>query len=197
MSLQTAQDQDVDLPTSLAALRCNIIKRIPKSSRIQVAQALTHTTIVEVSLCRLVQLMLSGKVPDTVCPLLYGASLCALGKKAGGIRPIAVGSTFRRLTAKVCVRRVKERAVQLLSPGKFGFGVRNGCEIVSHTVRRFCAFPHTSSQIVCKVDFKNAFNSMRRDVFLDMVRNHFPEIYSFTFQCSTNVPISFLTATVA
>ena len=32
---------------------------------------------------------------------LFGASLIALEKKGGGIRPIAVGCTLRRLVAKV------------------------------------------------------------------------------------------------
>jgi hypothetical protein len=36
---------------------------------------------------------------------LCGANLCALTKKDGGVRPIAVGCTFRRMIAKVAVRR--------------------------------------------------------------------------------------------
>ena len=132
------------------------------TSALKYATALT-------SLCKLVQLMISGLVPDTVCPLLYGVSLCALDKKNGGIRPVAVGNILRRLTAKLCVNRVKNQAAQMLTPDQYGFGIRNGCKIVSHTVRRFCAFPHTSPQVVCKVNFQNAFNNVRRDVFLNMV----------------------------
>ncbi len=44
--------------------------------------------------------ILAGKVPEGIPPFLYGASLVALEKKDGGVRPIAIGSTFRRLLGK-------------------------------------------------------------------------------------------------
>lgn len=43
-------------------------------------------------LTALINLMLAGNVHDAVIDVLYGANLCALRKKDGGIRPIAVGS---------------------------------------------------------------------------------------------------------
>ena len=45
-------------------------------------------------------LCLTGRVPADIQPIFCGASLCALNKKDGGIRPIAVGSTLRRLVSK-------------------------------------------------------------------------------------------------
>ena len=50
-------------------------------------------------------LCLAGRVPVEIQPVFCGASLCALNKKDGGIRPIAVGSTLRRLIAKTHARR--------------------------------------------------------------------------------------------
>ena len=49
---------------------------------------------------KLVNVMAGGGVPDSVAPFLCGARLHAGNKKDGGIRPIAVGNTLRRLTAK-------------------------------------------------------------------------------------------------
>ncbi|KAL0869525.1 hypothetical protein ABMA27_005795 [Loxostege sticticalis] len=49
------------------------------------------------SLTSLVNLMLSGRVDERIIDTLYGANLIALKKKDGVIRPIAIGSTFRRL----------------------------------------------------------------------------------------------------
>jgi hypothetical protein len=46
-------------------------------------------------------LMLTGKVNSEIRPYSYGASLCALSKKDGGIRPIAIGSSFTRLVSKL------------------------------------------------------------------------------------------------
>ena len=45
-------------------------------------------------------LLLAGATPLDICPLFFGASLTALNKKVGGVRPIAVGCTLRRLVAK-------------------------------------------------------------------------------------------------
>jgi hypothetical protein len=42
------------------------------------------------ALTKLCNFLLSGQLPSEICRLLYGASLCALHKKDGGIRPIAI-----------------------------------------------------------------------------------------------------------
>ena len=48
----------------------------------------------------LVALLTRGEALRQVAPFLAGASLTALPKKDGGVRPIAVGETLRRLSAK-------------------------------------------------------------------------------------------------
>jgi hypothetical protein len=53
------------------------------------------------ALTKLCNFLLSGQLPSEICHLLYGASLCALYKKDGGIRPIAMGNCLRRLTSKL------------------------------------------------------------------------------------------------
>eukprot|EP00973_Karenia_brevis_P022642 3116123-Karenia_brevis.AAC.1 len=50
-------------------------------------------------LCAAVQLLARGEAPDALAPHLAGASLLALEKKDGGLRPVAVGEVLRRLTA--------------------------------------------------------------------------------------------------
>ena len=42
-----------------------------------------------------------GKVPAFVQKIFHGANLIALSKPDGGVRPIAVGCTLRRLVAKI------------------------------------------------------------------------------------------------
>jgi hypothetical protein len=39
-------------------------------------------------------------VPKEIQPFIAGAFLIGLSKKDGGIRPIAIGDVFRRLTGK-------------------------------------------------------------------------------------------------
>ena len=50
-----------------------------------------------------VNLLLQGEVPESVRPFVCGASIMALRKPNGTLRPIAVGETLRRITSKVDV----------------------------------------------------------------------------------------------
>ena len=80
---------------------------------------------------------LSGNVPPSIRPIFCGASLCALNKKDGGIRPIAVGSTLRRLVAKTAAKCVQEKMAARMAPTQLGFGVKQGTEAAVHATRRF------------------------------------------------------------
>ena len=46
-------------------------------------------------------LVLRGDAPEPVCPTFFGASLTPLRKKCGGICPIAVSCTWRRLASQI------------------------------------------------------------------------------------------------
>lgn len=87
------------------------------------------------SITKLSNFLLAGKLNEEICELLYGASLCALVKKDGGIRPIAIGTTVRRLTSKVACFSVKSDMVSYLLTRQIGFGVKYGCEGAVHSVR--------------------------------------------------------------
>lgn len=52
------------------------------------------------SLSSFINLVLAGEVAPLARPFFFGASLIALTKKDGGVRPITVGCTLRRLAAK-------------------------------------------------------------------------------------------------
>jgi hypothetical protein len=132
------------------------------------------------SLCNM---MLSGDVPEPICPLLYGASLTALNKKDGGVRPIAVGNVYRRLVSKIACSKVADKLVEKFQPHQLGFGIRSGAEAGGHTARRFFNFNHTELTVFLKVDFLNAFNMVRRDRVLSEVNDHVPELYSYLHQC--------------
>ena len=45
-----------------------------------------------------------GKVPSFVQKIFHGANLIALSKPDGGVRPIAVGRSLRRLAAKIIMQ---------------------------------------------------------------------------------------------
>ena len=84
------------------------------------------------SLTKVVNGMMTGKVPKAVSPSLCGARLHAATKKSGGIRPVAVGNMLRRLTSKSAARSLAHKAATFLSPLQVGVGVRGGCEAILH-----------------------------------------------------------------
>lgn len=126
--------------------------------------------------------MLNGRVPENISQLLYGASLCALNKKDGGIRPIAVGCTLRRLVAKIICHRIMEPVGNFLRPHQFGFASKSGAEAVVHSARKYISHPHRSTKVILKIDFFNAFNLVSRDVVLSRVKESFPEFFHFVNQ---------------
>ena len=76
-------------------------------------------------------------MPDVVRPFFFGATLVALEKKSGGVRPIAVGCTLRRLVAKIAGQMVVDDMADLLSPRQLGYGVKGGAEAAVHATRRY------------------------------------------------------------
>ena len=125
-----------------------------------------------------VNLVLEGRVPPAVRPSFFGASLFPFRKKDGGIRPIAVGLTLRRLVAKAANRRALESCVGALMPSQVGVGVKGGGEALVHAARLFLGNLSEDKAFV-KLDFENAFNSVRRDAVLEAVAFHRPDLVSF------------------
>lgn len=119
---------------------------------------------------KLTNYMLAGKIPSNLCAITYGASLCAWNKKEGGIRPIAVGNTFRRLTAKLACASVRPESSKKLAPRQVGFGVSGGCEAYVHATRTFIKKHKHSKAVVLKIDFRNAFNEIHRAQFLNEIK---------------------------
>lgn len=132
-------------------------------------------------LTSLVNVMLTGKVNDAITNVLYGANLCALLKKDRSIRPIAVGTVYRRLTAKICVKHIKQSLCKEFQPLQLGFGSQGGCEAAVHALRTFLT--NEGCEVLLKVDIKNAFNSLDRNTLLTQVKNKIPFIYNFIWQC--------------
>ena len=122
--------------------------------------------------------ILNGRTPHFIRSTFFGASLIALHKKDGGIRPIAVGLTLRRLVAKCASRRVLQSMGSYLAPLQLDFGSPRGAEAAAHAARMFLNNAPPDHLLV-KLDFKNAFNSLRRDKMLEAVKKTIPELFPF------------------
>ena len=65
----------------------------------------TNRAVSEAALDALTKLgnhMVAGLAPRELAPFIAGAPLMALNKSGGGLRPIAIGETIRRLVSKCC-----------------------------------------------------------------------------------------------
>ena len=126
----------------------------------------------------LMNLLLEGKCHPDVIPILFGGNLTALVKKSGGIRPIAVGYTWRRLAAKCANSNAMSRLGDYFAPIPLGVGVGGGSESAAHATRRFMeSMPNEF--VIAKLDFTNASNNLRRNAMLEAVYKTVPKIYNF------------------
>ena len=80
-------------------------------------------------------ILFPGKVPLEVRKIFYGANLTALSKKDGGVRPIAVGFTLRRLAAKIVMNANKDFCSEHFSPNQLGVWSPKGAESTVQAVR--------------------------------------------------------------
>ena len=94
------------------------------------------------------------------------------------MRPIAVAYFWRRLTAKVSCCHVKEASATLLAPRQLGFGIAEGAEAAVRAARR-CVDNMNQGHVFVKIEFKNAFSTLRRDSILAAVAKHFQEVLAF------------------
>ena len=123
-------------------------------------------------------LVLDGKTPPSARPFFFGATLIPLGKKGGGIRPIAVGHTLRRLVAKCASSVILPSLGNLLAALQLGCGTPMGCEAVVHAAHQF-VHNLIPGQMLLKLDFKNALDCLRCDKMLMTVRESIPELFQF------------------
>ena len=121
--------------------------------------------------------LLAGRVPASLAPFLAGASLHALEKDGGDVRPIAVGETLRRLASKCACAKARENAAEHLLPLQVGVGCAFGAEAVIHAVSQYCqSNKDSATKLVLKLDFANAFNTVDRETFLRACNEITPEV---------------------
>ena len=130
------------------------------------------------SLTAFINLVLQGETPLSVRHVFFGAILIPLGKKDTGVRPIAVGNTLRRLAAKCVSTKVAHSLGRSMAPHQLGCGTPLSCEAAAHDAHIYIQnLP--PGHVMLKLNFQNAFNTLRRDKMLNTVRESAPSLYSF------------------
>ena len=100
--------------------------------------------------------ILEEKVSFELRPYFFGAKLIALKKPDGGLRPIAVDNTFRRLSAKSAGYHVFEKRQARYGSRQVGVGTKRGAELASHVFRCLIENPQPKENVILKIDFENA-----------------------------------------
>jgi len=114
----------------------------------------------------------------------------ALNKKSGGVRPIAIGFSLRRLASKCANSFSTNNLKSYFHPHQLGVGISGGCEAAIHSARRYLeAMP--TDHVLVKLDFTNAFNSLHRHDMLSAVHSRIPEIYAYCHSAYSQSSILF------
>jgi hypothetical protein len=142
------------------------------------------------SLLGVVNRALAGDIPQPLRSYWASAPITPLLKPNGGIRPIAVGLTLRRLVSKIAVAAVLPAVSEYLQPHQVGVGVRGGAEGLVHALNRLVAHQQDSPDlVVVSLDFQNAFNTVDRNRMLAEVALHCPSIWQYvatTYGCAAH-----------
>jgi hypothetical protein len=94
----------------------------------------------------------------------------------GGIRPIAVGEVIYRLAMKSIVRHTVKR--EMLARTQFGVGTKGGVEPVIRLMDRAVKKELDGDyKYVTSLDFKNAFNNLKRQMISDGLRKYSPGLF--------------------
>ena len=137
-------------------------------------------TVTVYALTKFINFVLQGDTLLEARSFFFGACLIDLNKLDGGVRPIAIGNVLRRLVAKCAGSSVKSNMGALLSPLQLGYGTPRGAEIVVHSACHYLS-NLTNDHLMFKLDFMNAFNSIRRDRMLERVSEFAPGIFPLVF----------------
>ena len=132
------------------------------------------------ALTNLMNVILEGKVSFELRPYFFGANLIALKKSDGGLCPIAVGNTFRRLSAKCAVYHVFESRQARYGNRQVAVGTERGAELASQVFRCLIENPQLKENVIWEIDFENAFNSINRQFMLEKIFEMHPEVYKYS-----------------
>ena len=80
----------------------------------------------------------------------------------------------------------KDLFTTYLIPNQLGVGSPKGAETCVHSVRSYLQDPSSIGKVLVKIDLKNAFNTIRRDKILNLVKTKMESMYNSINQCYTS-----------
>ena len=122
------------------------------------------------------QFAANGSLPAPIATLLCASRLLPFSKKAGGIRPIAVGEVLRRLIGKLLLMNHQPEVVDHLKPAQLGVGVSGAPELIFRGIQHLLHSRSVEPLYLLQLDFRNAFNSIDRSQILQQLQQVAPAL---------------------
>ena len=121
-----------------------------------------------------------GQLPVSVETVFCSASLTALKKLIDGVPSIAVGEVLRRLVVKCIAKQTETETAERFTSKQLGVGVKGGAESIIHATKITSEKLQLSHDAgILRIDFKNAFNSIKRSQILKAAVTLMPGLASF------------------
>ena len=128
-------------------------------------------------LTAMVNKLANADVPAPVLEALARARLTALTKPGGGIRGIATGEAFRRLTSRVLARHFATQFDLATRPFQFALQTRAGTDALA-TILRYCTDANPAATVVC-LDGRSAYDTVSRAAVLAKVHECTPALLPY------------------
>jgi hypothetical protein len=129
----------------------------------------------------LVNVYLEGILPVEINRLLSEAEIFPLAKKTGGIRPIMMVNSLRKIAANYGTKQFESLNEKVFGNLQLGIQREFGMEAIIHTFTQLLKDkPHLDFVFA---DFKNAFNVVDRQRMLNVVEEKFGDLHKFFKAC--------------
>ena len=125
----------------------------------------------------------SGLAPSFLKRFVAGGVSIALEKSQTAVRPLACGDPIRRLVGKCFCVAGKDDISNAFKGRNYGVGCPGGVEVVAHSLRDTLQKHKSSKLDLLKIDFRNAFNEVKREHFMKCVSEMFPAMSNWTQWC--------------
>ncbi|XP_026396007.1 uncharacterized protein LOC113290640 [Papaver somniferum] len=136
------------------------------------------------SIVGVINLWLEGDCPPVLGEYVASAPLTPLIKPGGGLRPIAVGTIWRRFCSKLAAMSVCKEMTTYLRNHQFSVGIPCGSKGILHSTNRLIELKGDQDNMtMLLIDFTNAFNLVDRTVLIQEVRARCPSISRWVELC--------------
>ena len=112
---------------------------------------------------------------QSTCYLMVGLLSCV--KKDGGVRPIGIGETLRRIIGKSIAKVTGSNVQTAGGLLQTCTGLEAGIEATIHAMAR--TWQEENCEAVLLIDAENAFNSLNRDAALHNTKRKCPLLYRY------------------